>query len=522
MNPPSIPRARLVAGILLLALLPGCASLPSLEGRVASTAITDTAQTRLGRRFLPELQARAPASAVYALSNPALAFAARQALARWAEKSLDVQYYIWHGDTTGYLMFAELYAAAERGVRVRILLDDASTGGMDETIAAMDAHPNIEVRLFNPTRYRTQRWWGYLTDFSRLNRRMHNKSFTADSLVTVIGGRNIGDEYFGAGDDKVFADLDILGAGPIAGEAAGEFDAYWNSASAYPAGLILGRLSAGASERLQAKFASVRDSAGARNYLATFEQSPLSSLLERQNLPLQWAKTHVIFDDPKKALGQAVDSDLLLTKLVEFNGRTEHQLDLISPYFVPGKEGTKRLAELAGRGVQVRILTNSLSATDVGVVHAGYAKRREKMLQVGVELYEMKPDAERPGPAEKKKHEPGMGISSGVSLHAKTFAADRERVFIGSFNLDPRSAHLNTEMGAVIESPEMAEAVSVGFESKAAHNAYQVRLAPQGGGLQWVELTATGEVIHRTEPHTSLWRRFSVGLMSLLPIEWLL
>jgi putative cardiolipin synthase len=414
-----------------------------------------------------------------------------------------------------------LYVAAERGVRVRILLDDASTGGMDETILAMDAHPNIEVRLYNPTLYRSQRWWGYLTDFGRLNHRMHNKSFTADSLLTVVGGRNIGDEYFGAGDDMVFADLDVLGAGPIAREAAGEFDVYWNSASAYPAGLILGKVPAGATERLLAKFAEVRASTVAKDYLATFESSRLAALLEQQNLPMQWAQARIIYDDPKKTLGQAEATDLLLTKLIEFNDSARQELDLISPYFVPGKEGTKRLVALAGRGVKVSVLTNSLSATDVGAVHSGYAKRREALLKGGVNLYELKPDAARPGAAERKKpkKDSGVGSSAGVSLHAKTFAADQARVFVGSFNLSPRSAHLNTEMGALIESPAMAEAVAHGFDTKASLTAYRVRLNADGSDLEWVEQTAAGEVIYTTEPRTSFWRRLGVGFMSILPIE---
>ena len=516
--------------LLLLALLPGCASLPSLDGRVASTAVTDTADTRLGRKFSPELQAHAPQSAVYALNSPALAFGARGALTRWAEKSLDVQYYIWHGDTTGYLMLAELYAAAERGVRVRLLLDDGNTRGMDETISAMDGQPNIEVRLFNPTLYREQRWWGYLTDFPRLNHRMHNKSFTADSLLTVVGGRNIGDEYFAAGDAPVFADLDVLGAGPIARDAAAEFDAYWNSASAYPAALILGPARAGAKERLLAKFAEIRASAAARRYLATFERSELTALLGEQRLPVQWAPARIYYDDPKKALGRARDSEMLFTQLMAFNSGTHRELDLISPYFVPGKDGTRKLVALAGRGVKVRVLTNSLSATDVGLVHSGYAKRREALLKGGVELYELKPDAAQAALAmrkrEKREKSEGSGGSSGgvgssgsVSLHAKTFAADRERVFIGSFNLSPRSAYLNTEMGALIESPEMAEAVSQGLQSGSQGNAYQVRLRANGSGLEWVEHTAAGEVIYPTEPHTSFWRRVGVGFMSILPIE---
>ena len=236
----------------------GCASLPALDGRTESHAYIDTASTRLGRVLAPMAAAHPGQSGIHALAVPTDAFAARVLLAAAAEKSLDVQYYIWREDATGLMLFESLWRAAGRGVHVRLLLDDNNTSGMDEEIATLDAHPNIEVRLYNPVANRNARAVGLITDFTRLNRRMHNKSFTADGAATIVGGRNVGDEYFGAGDDTLFADLDVLATGAVVQEVSDAFDLFWNSASAYPAALLVAAAPAGAGERLQATFDAAR------------------------------------------------------------------------------------------------------------------------------------------------------------------------------------------------------------------------------------------------------------------------
>ena len=456
------------------------------------------------------------------LEVPQEAFAARVLLARAAERSLDVQYYIWHGDTTGYLMFEEIWNAAERGVRVRLLLDDNGIAGLDSIIAALDSHPNIEVRLFNPFAQRSFKALGYVTDFSRLNRRMHNKSFTADTQATIVGGRNIGDEYFGAGEHMVFADLDVVAVGRIAGETAAAFDLYWASKSAYPAESIVGKASPDGVQAMMAKFAAVRSSPAAVEYVEAVRSTGLIQALIARNLPLEWAHVRLVYDDPVKTLDQAKDANLLFTKMREAIGTPARELDIISPYFVPGKKGTLALSAFPERGVQLRILTNSLAATDVGAVHAGYAKRREALLRSGAKIYELKPDYTRRSGDAKDTKKPHKGGSSSASLHAKTFSVDRTHVFIGSFNLDPRSIHLNTEMGFVIESAQLADAVSSWFDRSVESAAYEVILARNGHGLEWIERTSQGEVYYSTEPKTGFWKRFGVGLMSLLPIEWLL
>jgi putative cardiolipin synthase len=489
--------------LFALVALAGCSSLPSTVDRPHSTALADTRDTRLGRALAASLAANPGKSAIHPLSSPRDAFAARVVLAEAADRSLDVQYYIWRADITGALLCEALWRAAERGVRVRLLLDDNSTRGLDETIAALDAHPNIEVRLFNPYANRGFRLGELATDFSRLNRRMHNKSFTADNQATIVGGRNVGDEYFGAETPVAFTDLDVIAAGPVVGEVSTSFDAYWNSESAYPVATLIR-----SSER-KTPWAAVREDPAAAKYVEAVRATPLLRELLAGSLALEWAQARVVSDHPSKVLHPPERTELhMLPRLEAAVGKPQRQLDLVSPYFVPTKEGTAALAALAGRGVSVRVLTNSLAATDVAPVHAGYAKYREPLLRGRVKLYELKPTSE------EKSGE--RGGSSDASLHAKTFAVDGSRIFVGSFNFDPRSARLNTEMGIVIESPPLASQLSDALDRGLPGDAYEVRLA--GDALEWVD----GEARHAAEPGAGLLQRLWINFLSILPIEWLL
>jgi len=485
----------------------GCASLPANVDRPQSKALADTGTTQLGRALAPLLTANPGKTGTYPLTNGRDAFAARTVLARAADRSLDVQYYIWHPDTSGWLLAQELWRAAERGVRVRLLLDDNNTRGMDEAIAVLDAHPNIEVRLFNPYANRGFRLGELASDFSRVNRRMHNKSFTADNQASIVGGRNVGDEYFGAASPVEFADLDALVIGAVVPEISASFDAYWNSESAYPASSLIAKSGA------PAAFESAHERSDAARYLEAVRATPLVGMLRAGKLPLEWAQARLVQDDPSKVLHPPERTELhLLPRMVEALGEPKSEVDLVSPYFVPTKEGTEALVALAARGIKVRVLTNSLAATDVTPVHAGYAKRREALLRGGVRLYELKPLVEK-----KTAEDRGIGSSSDASLHAKTFAVDRSRIFIGSFNFDPRSARLNTEMGVVVESARLAAQLSEAFDRDIPAVAYEVRLSADGS-LEWMER----DVRHTSEPGASLLRRMWVNVLSILPIEWLL
>jgi putative cardiolipin synthase len=316
----------------------------------------------------------------------------------------------------------------------------------------------------------------------------------------------------------VFEDLDVLAVGPIVRDVSASFDRYWNSASAYPAAAFVGTGTPQDRAALEARFAATRADPASVAYLDALRRSPVTRQLLEGNLQLEWANARLVDDDPAKTLDTAPRREtLLLADLLPVIGVPKRSFDLVSPYFVPGAEGAEALAALARGGVQVRVLTNSLAATDVLPVHAGYAKRRERLLRAGVRLFELRPTLERAESGEKS----GFGGSSSASLHAKTFAVDGARIFVGSFNFDPRSALLNTEMGVVIDSPTLAGRLATAFETEAPRIAYELRLAPDGG-LRWIERTASGEIVHTTEPGTSAFSRGAVGVLSILPIEWLL
>lgn len=499
--------------------------MPSLENRTRSRSDVDTADTPLGRAIASAANAHSGLSGIHALSSSHAAFATRVLLARAAKHSIDAQYYIWHDDLTGTLLFDELRAAAERDVRVRLLLDDNNTAGLDPVIAALDTHPNIDVRLFNPFRIRKPRLLGYLTDFSRLNRRMHNKSFTIDEQATIVGGRNIGDEYFGAGDDALFTDLDVLAIGPVVQEVSHDFDRYWSSASSHPANRIVAPVGADRLNEIAERAAALARESDGRAYIEAVRDLPLVDELMERRLPLLWAPTRMVSDDPAKGLGRADRDDLIFSKLRKMLGQPERLLGLVSGYFVPTRAGMEGFVEMAERGVQVTILTNSLEATDVPIVHAGYAKWRKPLLKAGVRIYEMSRGGHEG--RHPSRHMSGIGSTgsrlsgAGSALHAKTFAVDKKRVFVGSFNFDPRSANLNTELGFVIESREFAERLHDAFERFAPARTYQVRLSSEEK-LFWLERKDEKEVRHDTEPGTKRWQRAAVALLSRLPIEWLL
>lgn len=432
-------------------------------------------------------------------------------LADAATASIDTQYYIWSGDLTGYLLLDRLVKAADRGVRVRLLLDDNGTSGLDAEIAELVAHPNVGVRLWNPFVLRRFKMLSYTYDFFRLNRRMHNKSFTVDGRTSVVGGRNIGDEYFNTGSNAFFVDLDVLAVGKVVPAISSDFDRYWNSPSAYPAQLIV----ADADERapIATELERLSDTGQMTEYREVLQNSQLIEKLSAGTLDLEWTTATLVSDDPAKGQGEVPQDELLSNRMAEAVGEIQRRFDGVSAYFVPGAEGVKTFAELEARGVEVRLLTNSLEATDVLPVHAGYAKRRESLLDSGVELFELRRKAAPNTPKSKL----GTFGSSGASLHAKTFAVDGRRIFIGSFNFDPRSATLNTEMGILINSQRMAEGLHSGFDSSLGKTAWQVE--KRNGELVWID---PGAPPLTSEPGTGFWSNIGVTIIGWLPVEWLL
>jgi len=475
--------------------------------------------TPIGRGVaaLPKVAGR---SGIYALPSPLDAYATRVAMVRAAQKTIDLQYYIWNGDMTGLMLLDELRQAANRGVRVRLLVDDNGTGGMDENLAALDADPNVEVRLFNPFVLRKFKPAGMLVDFNRLNRRMHNKSLTADGVATIVGGRNIGDPYFDSDARVAFVDLDVLAVGQVAADVGAEFDEYWNSRYAHSAVSILGTPPVDAELQLEARLARAKAQLDAARYMAAVDNNAFIAKLEAGKLAFDWVPVQVAYDPPSKASGQAGAEQLLVTQLTKTLGNPKRQLDVISPYFVPGKTGLDTFCAIARTGVPVRIVTNSLAANDVVAVHSGYAKWRQGLLECGVKLYELKPSGEPGAPREQGGwRRPG---ESSASLHGKVFSKDRQRAFVGSFNLDPRSVTLNTEMGFVIDSPALAGAISDALDKRVAAGAYEVTLRPDGKGLQWTEHIGDRNAVYFEEPGASATRAWTAWILAHLPIEHLL
>jgi putative cardiolipin synthase len=416
-----------------------------------------------------------------------------------------------------------LLRAADRGVRVRLLLDDMATKGIDAMLATLDSHPDIEVRIVNPYASRGFRGLETLTRFDTVTRRMHNKSFSVDDSMTVVGGRNIGDEYFGVHEDVNFGDMDVLAVGPAAAKVGNQFDLYWNSELAYPIQSLAG--GPGDLDVLRRDLKELDE--GHRNspYAQRARNSDLVRKFVAGTLPFQWGHALVFYDLPEKLITDPEDrSTHLGPKARPYTlGAVKRDLLIFSPYFVPGEEGVMVLTDLEKRGVRVRLLTNSLASTDVGAVHAGYAKYRKPLLQGGVEIYEFKPDADTPRKGKFAK----LRGSSGASLHAKTTVFDREALFIGSPNLDPRSGKLNTELGILFESEALAKGLADWFDDNQAHIAYRVSLDRSQctnehrceERLRWTDEEDGRKAVYLKDPETGVLTRFFVSLVSLLPIE---
>jgi len=511
------------------AALAACAALPTERSTVPSHALTGTADTKLGvfaTRAIADL--RAP-SGVHLLYRGPDAFLARLVLADSAERSIDAQYYIWHGDTTGRLLIAALLRAADRGVRVRLLIDDVGSAANDMHLLLLTRHANVELRLFNPVASRTTRMLGLLFDFARTNRRMHNKSFTVDNQVAIIGGRNIGDEYFGARTDVNFGDLDSLTIGAAVADVSSRFDAFWNSPLVYAIqDLTTARPDDAAYAKARIDLEAFAQEQRDRTYAQAVRDNELATQLHAGHVLFTGGSVKVLADDPAKVERPDEDTskNLMPQLMPEFAGMRE-QVVMVSPYFVPGVQGVEALRRLKARGIRVRVLTNSLASTDEPSVYSGYAKYREALLEGGVELYEVNPDATRDDVNARRDAADDGPHGSGRSraaLHAKTLVVDCRLFFVGSMNLDPRSAFTNTEIGIVVDAPTEAAHLCGVLDNVLAH-AYRVELRRTETGashIEWSGLEDGREVRYTSSPKTSAAQRFKATFYGLLPIEPLL
>ncbi|HIE55685.1 MAG TPA: phospholipase D family protein, partial [Chromatiaceae bacterium] len=376
-------------------------------------------------------------------------------------------------------------------------------------------------RIFNPFGRNVRRFWQYITGFGRQTRRAHNKSYTVDNLATILGGRNIGDEYFERDPQLAFQDLDILALGPVAREVSASFDRYWNHKLSYPIGSLLENRPTPEDylhvRRMHEQRAEeLMDSV----YLERLRNSELARQLSSGQIRFTWAKGEVFADDPNKLL-QATDvsKSWMIQDLVPYLESARKELILISPYFVPGKKGVAFFRKLIDRGVKVRILTNSLASTDVTVVHAGYARYRRTLLRMGVELWELNKIT---SDEERKAMREGYLGKPKSSLHAKAFVVDRKTLFIGSMNFDPRSVIQNTEIGVVIETPVLARKVAETFDRRVVEEAFRVELLSDAvigqEKLLWHGQIGGRQVTLETEPYSGIWRRLGILLMMWLPM----
>ena len=459
-------------------------------------------------------QLNGPGKSTYlALSDNLDALRWRLLLADQATETIDAQYYLWNGDESGRLLMLHLIEAADRGVRVRLLVDDIFTIDADTSIAALDNHPNIEIRIFNPWQGRgslLRRATEYIGSSRRLNQRMHNKLFVADNHVAIVGGRNISNPYFGLGEHYNFRDMEVITAGPVAEDISDSFDIYWNNDWAVTGEAFI---PPGYEPPAVATF---------REELRKELQSPdrldrvdLDSLLHHDELlaglidASDSGDVWVVYDDPPTA----VASDSGVRKLDKLRGLShtfKSDLVIASAYFIPNDELMNTIQALTDRGVRVRVITNSLASTNHTMVNSGYAPWRRRLLKAGVELYEYRGDI----PDTTGIVAPGIGAHQ-VTLHTKAFVIDNETVYIGSLNMDPRSMHINTEMGLLIKDARLAlEVMHYLEQDMLPENAWRVMLDENN---QFVWESATGKV--HLQPARGFGQRIADFFYGLLPIK---
>jgi len=509
----------------LSVFLAGCTSLPDNSDREASHVITQGETTRLGRGFSALTQEHPDESGIILLGNGLDAFVGRAVLAGLAEKSIDIQYYMFHQDTVGRLLIREFLAAADRGVRVRMLIDDMYGEEADNVWSALNTHPNMEVRLYNPFVRGKSKTVQLVTQVKRVNHRMHSKTFTVDNQATIVGGRNIGDEYFDADKNVAFSDLDAMTIGSVVPDVSEEFDQYWNNRHSYPVStLIVGieekAVPAGALDKLRNDLDEFYQQEQTLAYRDAVKNSPLAKSLREQTARFSFSRAKIIHDSAEKMTKEHENwkEELLISQLAPYIQGATKEYVLVSPYFVPGQRGADAICELAEQGVRVRILTNSLVSNDVAAVHTGYIRHRKQLLRCGVELYELNEQIKK---IEAKRFFwlPGLSKSS---LHAKTMAMDKDIMFVGSFNFDPRSLNINTEIGIVFQDPKITSDASEHFDSYIDRVAFRVELITDDKGkesMRWTGIEDGNEVVFTHEPYASFWKRLGVNLMRIVPVD---
>jgi len=518
-------RLALLACLISLVTTAACATGPRRPDadeypRTPSHAISQNEKTSLGDALDNGVKRNPGKSGFHYLGDGEESLRMRLAMVNAAEKTLDLQYYAVHNDVGGNLVLEAIVRAAERGVRVRFLIDNIDFGAVEDSLAILDSNKNISVRVFNPITTKDQgligRINGMFVDMDRALKRMHNKALIADNQLAIIGGRNIGDEYFNAKAEGNFRDTDLLTAGPITARISASFDKYWNSDESFPVqALHMKKYKAEDVQKLRAEMKAKWEERMNTEEGREILHAEMAKRLKEGRYSLIWAPAELTVDEPEK-INQEADMSLSkpLAKLVDLGQKAEHEFVAVSAYFVPREEGVAMLQRLRDRNIKVRILTNSLASTDVVAVHTGYKRYRQQIVDMGVDLYEFKAvDGERP-----KQRLLGSSAPAKASMHSKYFVIDRKDVVIGSYNLDPRSTEQNTEIAVVIHSPELAKIVLDDFEKSIAPD-QSYKVVSDGGKLKWIAHKDGQPVTYSRDPDAGIVRNTEVMLFSLLPIE---
>jgi putative cardiolipin synthase len=502
--------------LVVIVTLSGCASVDFDYPKIESFVLQETSETYLAVQ-LADVVADKPGdqSGFYPLPDGVDALAARLLLIDRAEVSVDVQYYLIKSDLVGNTFVHALLRAADRGVRVRLLLDDIMTSDYDAGMAALDSHPNFQMRVFNPfNRGAVGRTLGALGSFSRINRRMHNKTVTVDNQITIIGGRNMANYYFGADENKKYGDLDVIGIGPVVNDVSEMFDAYWNHHASLPVQAVAEPLDDPAAELARVRAAlDLADDEVENSVYAKVVEERYYEYLHTDDSIFEWAPYELVYDSPDKSdKSKADEAASITTGLIKSLRSAESEVLIVSPYFVPRKSGIEGFLSLQNSGVDVTILTNSLAANNQFTVHAGYAPSRKPLLEGGVKLYEVRPDADVSG------SEFVAFSGATATLHTKAFIVDRKSVFIGSFNFDPRSININTEMGVIIHDPKLGKFFAESLEAGLPNETYEVFLNEKNK-VRWRTYNDGQAVVFDKEPETTWGDRFKVGVVRILPVR---
>ena len=519
--------ARLCTGAVFAAalLLGGCGSLPTNVGKTDTLALAPDPQSPLVK--IAAVSSPAPEqTGIRLLPLGGYSLDTRIQLAQRATTSLDVQYYVLENDSTGRLLMAALRDASQRGVRVRLLVDDLYTTHSDPLLRGLASFPNVEVRLFNPFCCNrgggvAGRYAASIFDFGRLNHRMHNKLFIADGVMAVAGGRNIADEYFLRAHDANFVDMDAFVMGAVVRSMSAIFDRYWNSEVVYPIGAV-GEPLGDRSTRMQAFDATIAAMPSTSPELPPTDvlgYGPLAEELDGGQLGLRWGIARAFADPPEKLLAMTpkIAFEMSVTNDVMMQvWQAKDDLVVTSPYMIPGESGMQSITNLRKAKVHVTVITNSLAATDEPLVHTGYSRYRARMLKAGVDLYELSPT--------RTQHTKRLGMfgSSLGRLHAKTAVIDKRIIFIGSMNLDPRSASTNTEFGMFIDNPALARELLRVINISKLESAYRLRLDPKTSQLQWLTVEDDKETVLAVEPESTFWLRVHNMLLGWFVPEKLL